>query len=154
MNDKLNRLIDSEVGKDNGSHLPDIEGVSWSNVLVLIESRREGVPWLRPAFELMQETPLTFREPGEFSCRANRGVDDASLFQLNHWIESTPTPLPSNARIVNARDVLLGRAQQCQRQRGLLPNLLAVDFYRTGDLFEVVDELNGVAPDPLSARGS
>ena len=81
-------------------------------------------------------------------------MDDASLFQLNHWIETTPTPLPSNARIVNARDVLLGRTQQCQRQRGLLPSLLAVGFYRTGDLFEVVDERSGVAPDPLSARGS
>ena len=30
MNDKLNRLIDSEVGKDDGSHLPDIDGVNWA----------------------------------------------------------------------------------------------------------------------------
>jgi arylsulfatase len=30
MNDKLNRLIDSEVGKDDGSHLPKISGVNWS----------------------------------------------------------------------------------------------------------------------------
>jgi arylsulfatase len=30
MNDKLNRLIDSEVGKDDGSHLPDISGVNWA----------------------------------------------------------------------------------------------------------------------------
>ncbi|MCK5656430.1 MAG: sulfatase-like hydrolase/transferase [Deltaproteobacteria bacterium] len=30
MNDKLNRLIDSEVGKDDGSHLPDIAGVNWA----------------------------------------------------------------------------------------------------------------------------
>ena len=30
MNDKLNRLIDSEVGKDDGSHLPDISGVDWA----------------------------------------------------------------------------------------------------------------------------
>ena len=29
MNDKLNRLIDSEVGKDDGSHLPKIAGVNW-----------------------------------------------------------------------------------------------------------------------------
>ena len=30
MNDKLNRLIDREVGKDDGSHLPDIDGISWT----------------------------------------------------------------------------------------------------------------------------
>ena len=30
MNDKLNRLIDSEVGKDDGSHLPDLDGVNWA----------------------------------------------------------------------------------------------------------------------------
>ena len=30
MNDKLNRLIDSEVGKDDGSHLPDIAGINWA----------------------------------------------------------------------------------------------------------------------------
>ena len=29
MNDKLNSLIDAEVGRDDGSHLPDIEGVNW-----------------------------------------------------------------------------------------------------------------------------
>jgi arylsulfatase len=30
MNDKLNRLVDSEVGKDDGSHLPDVKGVNWA----------------------------------------------------------------------------------------------------------------------------
>jgi arylsulfatase len=30
MNDKLNRLIDAEVGKDDGSHFPDIDGVNWA----------------------------------------------------------------------------------------------------------------------------
>jgi hypothetical protein len=41
---------------------------------------------------------------------------------------------------------LLTRAQACQRQRGLLPNLVAVDFYRRGDVFGVVNTLNGVSP--------
>lgn len=29
MNDKLNRLIDGEVGQDDGSYLPDIAGIDW-----------------------------------------------------------------------------------------------------------------------------
>ena len=50
----------------------------------------------------------------------------------------------SRAGSVNAHDVLLGRARECQKRRGMLPNIVAVDFYRAGDLFGVVDELNGL----------
>ena len=45
---------------------------------------------------------------------------------------------------MNAYDPLLKRARECQRIRHHLPNLVAVDFYRRGDLFRVVDTLNGV----------
>jgi hypothetical protein len=118
--------------------------LSGQNVLVFLESGRPGVPWLRPAFESIQETPYTFRTLEEFSCRENRGGRAGSLFQINHWVETPPAPRPSNAQIVNAYDFLLARARGCQRERGRLPNLLAVDFYRTGDLFDVVAELNGL----------
>ena len=30
MNDKLNRLIEDEVGKDDGFHLPELDGVNWA----------------------------------------------------------------------------------------------------------------------------
>ena len=125
------------------------------NVLAFLESGRPGVPWLRPAFDHIQETPYTFHSPEELSCRANRGGTAGSLFQINHWIETTPAPRPSNAELVNARDFLLSRARRCQRERGRLPNLLAVDFYRSGDLFEVAGELNGLDPSPIGrGRGS
>ena len=118
--------------------------LSRQNVLVFLESGRPGVPWLRPAFESIQETPYHFLTPEEFSCREHRGGRAGSLFQINHWVETTPAPRPSNAKIVNAHDFLLARARRCERERGRLPNLLAVDFYRTGDLFEVVADLNGL----------
>jgi hypothetical protein len=123
---------------------------SGQNLLVFLESGRPGVSWLRPAFDDIQETPYTFRAPEDFSCRANRGASAGSLFQINHWIETTPAPRPSNAKRVNSRDLLLSRARQCQRERGRLPNILAVDFYRSGDLFEVVAELNGVTAVPIA----
>ena len=56
-----------------------------------------------------------------------------------------PAPKPSNAEIVNAYPVLLARAEQCAAERHHLPNLVAVDFNRTGDLLNVVNQLNGVA---------
>jgi hypothetical protein len=114
-------------------------------VIIFIESGRTGVPWLRPAFQDFQETPYTFHHPEEFSCRPNRGGTEGSLFLLNHWIDTAPAPKPSNAAVVNGYDFLLDRARRCVQERRHLPNVIAVDFYRTGDLFRVVDELNGVA---------
>jgi hypothetical protein len=62
---------------------------------------------------------------------------------MNNWVTTDPTPRPSNAAKVNAYATLLARARACRRLRDRLPNLLAVDFYRRGDLFRVVDTLNG-----------
>jgi hypothetical protein len=113
-------------------------------VLVLTESGRPGVPWIHPAFEVMQETPYHFAQASELSCEAHRGGTAGSLFLMNNWIDTTPAPKPSNAALVNAYDALLARAKQCQAARGRLPTLIAVDFYRTGDLLRVVRSLNGL----------
>ena len=78
------------------------------------------------------------------SCRPNRGPASAPLFLLNHWITTDPLPRPSTAALVNAFEPLLARARECERARGQLPNLVAVDFYRRGDVFRVVDRLNEV----------
>jgi len=113
-------------------------------LVLFIESGRPGVPWLRPAWESMQETPYTFHQPKDFSCRPNRGPASAPFFQINNWIETTPAPRPSNAQIVNGYAALLARARECRQERGHLPNILAVDFYDVGDLFRVVRTLNGL----------
>lgn len=118
--------------------------MSDQRVMVYAENNSAGVSWYHLAYETMQETPYTFHNPDEFSCRENRGTKSASLFLINHWIQTTPAPLPSNAEKVNAYDVLLARARQCQNERHMLPNVVAVDFYRTGDLFKVVETLNGI----------
>ena len=70
------------------------------------------------------------------------------LYLLNHWITTPPASLPSSAAVVNTRDALLARIQECRRLRGRIPNLIAVDFYRTGDLLDVVAELNRAGPAP------
>jgi hypothetical protein len=63
---------------------------------------------------------------------------------VNHWITTDPVPLPSNASKVNAYDPLLARARDCARVRRHLTNLVSVNFYLRGDLFKVVDTLNGL----------
>jgi hypothetical protein len=116
-------------------------------VVTFLESGHPGVDWLYPAFDSIQETPFRFHEPSQLSCIANRGGTRGSLFQINHWIETPPSPRPSNAVVVNGYDFLLARARQCQKKRDRIPNIVAVDFYRTGDLFKVVKQLNGLEPD-------
>jgi hypothetical protein len=65
------------------------------------------------------------------------------MFLLNHFVTSAQ-PEPGVAAAVNAHEVLLERAQKCADERGRQPNIVAVDFYGMGDLFDVVRELNGV----------
>lgn len=111
-------------------------------VVVFAENDAAGVPWLHRAEGVIQETPYRFHSPSEFSNEPNRGGATGSLLLLNHWIETTPAPSPNNAALVNEYEFLLSRALDCRRERGLMPNLLAVDFYRTGDLLAVVRALN------------
>ncbi len=113
-------------------------------LIVFAESGKPGVGWLRPTTGVFQETPYTFHAPADFSCRPNRGGTEGSLFLVNHWIETTPTPRPSNAEIVNAYDFLLRRARLREQERGRLPNVLMVDFYDIGDVVRVTRTLNGV----------
>lgn len=121
-------------------------------VVFLAENRAGAAPWYHLAYErITQETPYSFDDvaqltrPGQLreSCRANRGPAGAPLFLVNHWITTDPVPRPSNAAAVNAYGPLLERMRECRRIRGHLPNLVAVDFYRRGDVFRVVDTLNG-----------
>lgn len=123
--------------------------LSGGRVLVFTESGKPGVAWIHPAFGSFQETPYTFHTPEEFSCKPNRGGTSGTLFQVNHWIETTPAPRPTNAEIVNSYDVLLKRAKRCQRERGLRPTYLAVDFGDIGEIVNVTRTLNGL--DTLAA---
>jgi len=136
---------------------------SGGRAVVMAENETDpAIPWYHPVYEsLVQETPYSFASPAELigeenldeSCRANRGPDNAPLFLLNHWVDTSPAPKPSNAKKVNDPTELLGRARRCMELRGRLPNLLAIDFFRQGDVVAVADQLNRsqTSPDPAEA---
>jgi hypothetical protein len=111
-------------------------------VLVMGENNTAGVAWYHPAFEVLQETPYGFRDTLDFTNKPNRGGTSGSLALMNHWIESVPSPKPSDAAIVNAHDRLLTRIRGFVSERKRIPNLVAVDFYGVGDLIRLVRELN------------
>jgi hypothetical protein len=123
-------------------------------VLFMAEMNAGAAPWYHPVYEsITEETPYHFTSASQLtdpdqlaaSCRPNRGpASGAPLFLINNWVSSTPAPLPSNAAKVNAYEPLLARARECEQLRHHIPNLVAVNFYRRGDVLGVVDALNGV----------
>jgi hypothetical protein len=119
---------------------------SGRRLVVMVEEGDGGdeAPWLVNGFEHTQDTPYTFPTVDSFSCDLNRGPPDAPLLLLNHWLAGF-TELVSSAQVVNDRDVLLPRAEQCAAERSTIPNFVAVNYVAIGDVYDVVDTLNGVA---------
>jgi hypothetical protein len=126
---------------------------SGQQVVVYAENHGGAAPWYTAGYDgALQETPFTFKRavllttPSHWpaTCVPNRGTDGAPLFLINHWINTDPTPRPSDAAKVNRREVLVGRARECERIRDRHPTLLAVDFTQEGDLYGAADVLNGV----------
>lgn len=118
---------------------------SGGRILLVAEHMSGGASWYRPLNSTIQETPFDFKTPAEMTCKGGRGERSTTLFLINNWISTDPTPKPTNAQKVNAYDFLLNRARKCERQRQRFPNVLNVDFYKQGDVFGVVRELNGLA---------
>jgi hypothetical protein len=140
-------LDDHAYAWQPGEPLPTLREMieSEKNLLVLVEKHGGAAPWYIPAWEgALADTPFTFDNVEEFSCGPNRGRRTSPLLLVNHWIAYDP-PTPETSKEANARAVLMERALDCIDDRSQLPNIIAVDFSTEGDLFDVVDHLNGVA---------
>jgi hypothetical protein len=116
-----------------------------TRLVVTAESGAPPPAWFHHVWDVAWDTPYTFRSESDFTCALNRGSRDYGLFLINHWL-GTDLGLPSEAGAmsVNSYDTLHARAQGCWDETNDVPNFLAVDFYEHGDLFDVVNDLNGV----------
>lgn len=112
-------------------------------LIVALESGNADEQGLHAAWELFVDTPYSFVEVSDFSCDLNRGAAENPLFLMNHWL-GDPLPSAENGLEANVTDVLETRALACSESSGRPINFLGVDFYDQGDLFAVVDRLNGV----------
>ena len=126
---------------------------SGHRLLMLAENEGGAAPWYQRAYdEILQETPFSFPSAAPLldtanldrTCEPNRGPATAPLFLVNHWVTTDPLPRPSDADAVNAYRPLMARLRTCERIRDHIPNLVAVNFPRHGDLYRAVDTLNGV----------
>ena len=113
-------------------------------VLVLIENDPGTEPWMHKQSDVAQETPFHFGTAAALEadqCEPNRGGTKGSLLLVNHWVDTSPAPRPTIARAVNQADVLESRLARCRTRNRPFPTILAIDFYRQGDAFEVAEQL-------------
>lgn len=127
-------------------------GAPWPTLRAMIESGRRMViftetsrvtlPWHHYAYAYAWDTPYAARTPEELRCTVGRGTGEEPIFILNHFL-TAPIAMASLAEMVNHDPFFLEQARRCEREAGQLPNFVTVDFHDIGDLFSVVDALNG-----------
>lgn len=110
--------------------------------LVVFTDERGDEPWHHYVWDYASETPFSFERPSDFTCAPNRGNPNNGLFILNHFLTQI-VGSADLARQVNFDPLFVDRALQCQDERNRLPNFVTVDFYDIGDVFHVVNALNG-----------
>lgn len=139
--------LESRVYAHAGGPFPTLAEMIAEGTRLVVTAESGGPPpaWFHHVWDLAWDTPYSYKSVDEFSCGLNRGDQQNPLFLLNHWINSDlDLPSQDGAEQVNVYDVLHGRAVECMQAAGDLPNFVAVDFWEEGDLFAVVDALNGV----------
>lgn len=132
-----------------GGAWPTLEELIAQNKRLVVTAERSGgdaaTPWYMYAWATMFDNSYTYKAISDFEqCGTNRGNDTLPVFLLNHWL-GTGAGLPSVAlsEQANTAENLMAHVEACQAEQGRLPTFLAVDHYHLGDLFEVVDTLNG-----------
>lgn len=111
-------------------------------VIVISEKDADGsIPWYMDGFSLVQDTPLGAQKVGQLSCARHRGTADSPILMLNQWADLVPPRRVANKPFLRRR-LILDRARECERKRGLPVGLIAVDHYDQGELTAAVAELN------------
>jgi hypothetical protein len=141
-------LIDFVYAHEVGAPWPTLEELIDANTRLVVfqEKLPQEVefPWLMNVWDHAGETDFSFAAPEDFDCDPNRGDPSNPLFLLNHFLTTAVGGDPELAEMVNYDPLFIDRARQCEEERNALPNFVAVDFYDIGDLFDVVDALNGL----------
>jgi hypothetical protein len=132
-----------------------LAGDAWPTLGQMIDSgkrmevfaQRQGggpaIPWMLKAWDFIQDTPYDNANQGALSCDRLRGEPGNSLLLITNILTRFATRV-SDSEKINAVNTLWPYVSRCERERGQLPNYVAVDYYNKGNVFAVVDRLNGV----------
>jgi hypothetical protein len=129
-----------------GAPLPTLGALVAADTRLVVLAEQDGGqrPWYLDGFRLVQDTPLGAKRPSQLSCTRARGRPDSPLLMLNHWIPPFPPSVTRNERIGGS--FLRRMIGRCERERSMLPNLIAVDFYDRTQVVEIARDLNAEQP--------
>ena len=139
-------LLSEAATPDPDAPLPTLGELVAADTRLVVLAEQDGGerPWYLDGFALVQDTPLGATRPSQLSCTRARGRPDSPLLMLNHWIPPFPPSVTRNERIGGSfLRRLIGR---CERERSMLPNLIAVDFYDRTHVVEIARDLNAEQP--------
>jgi hypothetical protein len=115
------------------------------------QSNTGGTPleWMLDRFAWTWETPWDNETSTDFGrCDADRGTKGNSIYVVDNYLENLLVETPDNAALTNTDPFLVDRLLHCKQVEGVMPSFVMVNFYEVGDVFHVVDVLNGFAPTP------
>ena len=109
-----------------------------------------GLEWYHYVWDYAVETHYSNNKKEDFSFDFNRGrdnIDNKDLFILNHFVTTPVTGVghPNKSRKVNSNPYFIERVIECQQKTGKFPNFITVDFYNSGNCWEVVDIINNTS---------
>ncbi len=139
-------LLSEAPALDPTQPLPTLGELVRADTRLVILAEEDGGqrPWYLDGFKFVQDTPLGATRPSQLSCDRFRGEADSPLLLLNHWIPPFPPSVTRNQAIGGT--YLRNRVGRCERQREMLPNLLAVDFYERTGVVGIAQTLNAEQP--------
>lgn len=129
-----------------GEPWPTLAGMiaAGGRVVVFTADASRTLPWHHYSYDYAWENPYHAEAPGELSCAQDRGERANALWIFNHFLTA---PLASRplAEMINHDPFFGEHVAACRADAGGdLPNFVTVDFYDIGDVFAVVDALNGL----------
>ncbi|MFC7221143.1 hypothetical protein ACFQLX_23715 [Streptomyces polyrhachis] len=100
--------------------------------------------WYPNLYRYATETPYTVGEPAQLDCAPNRGGAGRAkrIFLLNHFVTRDRAADRAAAAQVNRPEEIIARAHRCERLRGRLPTVIAVNHVQLGDAVQAARRLN------------
>ena len=138
-------LLDFVRVQPKGAPWPTLaELIAKDERMIVFTDDPAGTPdYYHPVWDYAWDTPYAAETPADLSCTVGRGDPASSLFIFNHFL-TNPVADVKLAEQVNVNPFFIDRAEACAAEVNDLPNFVTVDFYTTGDLFAVVQKLNGL----------
>ncbi len=114
-------------------------------VVMTQSSPKPNAPaWQHGYHDVLFDNPYAAEKVGDFSCEVLRGSSTHALALLNHFLTKGLESHQTLSAVANTQAELGAHAEKCRKQWGRQINFVAVDWYTTGAVLNVVRQLNGL----------